>query len=338
MGPMPPSAAAELAVEGSTRLAAGLDDCEARIELGEWVTENLHNDEKLREARKIARALGGDVYPYFMRAVRLAAGTADVCTQGVKEYVQLIAMPFFYSGEPRPDGLRTTDWGGRQLVERYLESAMGLRMLSVRLAPFPVESVALAELTPAQQQRLLKDLLNYGESRVIAPPELTFDGEENGLIWAGIIRYRVDSYVEEFNRFKSGVKSEKIAKFRTFAARELARGLTPLALMPSVTVYPPSQFADGFPSYRLLQLSRVSRKLLERTPKAHALEYRLRAGRLTLRFHRGEMCAPEAAEFDCSDVKPSQVLDALRYLQKGAEVELREGPHTRVLTSPTPHA
>jgi hypothetical protein len=324
MRKMPASAAAELAVQGSERLAAGLDDCEARIELADWLGEHLQQEDVLRAAKLIARDAGVEALAYYNRALRLVAGTVEVTTEGVREYIVLVAMPLFFSGDPRPDGARTTEWGQRQIIERYLESTLGLRMLSVRLAAFPVEAVPLSQLTALQQQKLIMDLHKYGDSRLVAQPALHFDGDENGLIWPGIIRFRVDSYVEEFSRFREGITSPKIARFRTFAARELTRCLNALALNPQVTVYPAVQLADSFSSYRLLKLSRIARRVLQEKPDIRSIIYRFKGGRLTLWFLSDESTFEEVAEVDFSEDKPQPVYDALRYLQKKTGLHLQE--------------
>jgi hypothetical protein len=324
MGTIPIGAAAEFAVQGSERLAAGLDDCEPRIELADWISENIHNEETLRKVKLVLRDAGTDAMAYFARAVRLVAGTVEVKTGGVREYVVLVAMPMFFSGDPRPDGARTTDWRSRQLVERYFETTLGLRMLSVRLSTFPVEPVPLSQLSAMQQQEFLMDLHLYGESSLVPPAALTFDGGESGLIWPGIVKFRVDSYVDEFTRFREGISSPKIARFRTFAARELERGLAPLALNQKVTVYPPVQFADSFSSYRLLKLSRIARMILQEKPDIRMILYRFRGGRLTLWFVGEEGNFADITEVDFSEDKPGPVYDALRYLQKKTGVQLQE--------------
>jgi hypothetical protein len=324
MGKMHASAAAELAVQGAERLAAGLDDCEPRVELGDWISENMQNNAALRSARLIAREAGTPPLAYFMRAMRLTAGTIEVSTDGVREYVVLVAMPVFLSGDPRPNGARVTDWGARQLVERYLESSLHLRMLSVRLASFPVEAVPLAQLTAVQQKKLLNDLHRYGDSRLLSPAPLTFDGEESGLIWPGIIKFRVDAYVEEFSRFREGISSPGIARFRTFAEKELSSCLAPMALNARVTVYPPVQLADSFSSYRLLKLSRMARRVMQEKPRVRTVLYRFKSARLTLWFLGEEGIFEDVLEMDFSEDNPGPVYDALRYLQKSSGVHLEE--------------
>jgi hypothetical protein len=324
MDKLPASAAAEYAVQGSERLAAGLDDCEARMELSDWIDQNFTDDDAIRKGKLIARDAGLSPLAYFARAVRLTAGTIEVSTEGVREYVMLVSLPMFYSGKPRADGLRSTDWGSRQIVERYLESALKLRMLSFRLAPFPVDPVALGKLTAAEQRRFLQDLHHYGDSKLLPAPTLTFDGEENGLIWPGIIRFRVDSYTEEFTRFREGVASPNIARFRTFAARELNRCLVPMGFETSVSVYPPLQFADGFTSYRTVKLARVVRSVLRQKPNVKTVLFRSKGALLTLWFSNTDNCFEDAAEFDFTEDEPGAVYGALRYLQKSTGVDLVE--------------
>lgn len=324
MGKMPSSAAAELAVQATERLAVGLDDCEPRVELADWISENLQDEGALRAAKLSAKEAGAAAQAYFTRAVRFVAGTVEVTTDGVREYVVLFTMPIFIAGDPRPDGARSTDWGGRAMVERYLESALGLRMLSVRLSAFPVEPVPLSQLSAPQQQKFLMDLHMYGDSRLVSPPTLTFDGEETGLVWAGIVKFRVDSYVDEFNRFREGIASPKIARFRNFASRELARCLVPMAHNPVVVVYPPVQMANGFSSYRLLKLSRLVRRVVQEKPNVRSVVYRFKGGRLTLWFVGAEGAFEDVAEFDFTEDEPLPVYDALRYFQKKTGVELQE--------------
>lgn len=324
MDKLPASAAAEFAVEGSERLAAGLDDCEARIELSDWIDQNFTDEANLRKAKLLARDAGQGALAYYARAVRLAAGTIEVTTEGVREYVMLVGMPMFYSGKPRPDGLRSTDWGQRQIVERYLETALKLQMLSFRLAPFPVDPIALGKLTAAEQRRFLQDLHHYGDSKLLPAPALTFDGDESGLIWPGIIRFRVDAYTEGFTRFREGVASPNIVRFRKFAARELNRCLIPMGFESAVSVYPPVQFADTFSSYNVLKLARIARKVLREKTNVKTILYRFKGPLLTLWFSNTESCFEDAAEFNFAEDDLKQVYSALRYLQKSTGVELIE--------------
>lgn len=324
MEKMPASAAAELAVQGAERLDAGLDDCESRIELADWITENFQDEPLLRIAGLAARDGGAEALAYFKRAIRLVAGTIEVSTAGVREYIVLIAMPMFYSGDPRPDGARQTDWASRQLVERYLESALGLRMLSIRFSAFPVEVMPLSKLTAVQQQKFLMDLHHYGDSRLIPPPPLVFDGGEGGLIWPGIIKFRVDSYVKDFTLFREGISSPKINRFRSFAAREFTRCLAPLAANPKITVYPPIQLADSFSAYRLLKLSRIARKILHEKPDVRTILYRLKGGHLTLWFLGEDSYFEDVAEVDFTEDNPGPVHEALLSLQRKSGVRLEE--------------
>lgn len=324
MDKLPASAAAEFAVQGYENLASGLDDCEARIELSDWLDQNFNDEGNVRKAKLIARDAGQGPLAYFARAVRLSAGTIEVTTQGVREYVMLVGMPVFYSGKPRPDGLRSTDWGSRQIVERHLETTLKLRMLSVRLAPFPVDPIALGKLSASEQRRYLQDLHNYGDSKLLAAPMLTFDGDENGLIWPGIIRFRVDSYTKEFTRFREGVSSPNIARFRTFAAHEFNRCLVPMAAETTVSVYPPVQFADGFASYKVMKLTRVARRVLRQKPNVRSILYRFKGSLLTMWFSNAESCFEDAAEFDFTEDDLNTVYNALRYIQKSTGVELVE--------------
>lgn len=335
MGKMPPSAAAELAVQATELISNGQSDCEARVELAEWISENLDDEGALRQAKLSSKAAGAGALAYFSTAVRLVSGTLEISTEGVREYVVLFTMPIFISGDPRPDGARHTDWGGRAIVERYMESALGLRMLSVRLSAFPVEPVPLSQLSATQQKRFVMDLHTYGDSRLVAPAPLVFDGEETGLVWAGIVKFRVDSYVEEFTRFREGISSPKIAKFRSFASRELVRCLIPMATNPVVTVYPPIQMAYGFSRYRVIKLHRLARRVLEEKPHVRSLIYRLKSNFLTLWFIGPDGTFEDVAELDFTEDDPFRVYDALRYLQKKTGITLQEVHEMPVLPGQT---
>lgn len=324
MDKLPASAAAEFAVEGSQRLAHGLDDCEARLELSDWIEQNFSDDEALRKARALSRDAGLAALAYFARAVRLAAGTLEVTTSGVREYIMLIGMPVFYSGKHRADGLRTTTWGTRQIVERHLESSLKLRMLSFRLASAPVDPIALSKLTAAEQRRFLRDLYQYGDSKLVPTPTLSFDGSENGLIWPGIIRFRVDSYTDEFTRFRDGVGSPNIVRFREFAGRELNKCLIPMGAETKCSAFPPVQFAESFTSYRVLKLARTARKVLQEKPNVKTILYRFKGPLLTLWFQNTDSCFEDAAEFDFLETDLAPVYSALRYLQKSTNTALIE--------------
>lgn len=324
MDKLPPSAAAEYAVEGSERLAHGQDDCEARLELSDWIDQHFTDEQALRKAKLLARDAGQGPLAYFSRAVRLAAGTIEETTSGVREYVMLVGMPMFYSGKHRADGLRTTSWGQRSIVERYLETTLKLPMLSFRLAPYPVDPVVLSKLTAVEQRRFLQDLYAYGDSKLVPPPALSFDGEENGLIWPGVIRFRVAAYTEQFMRFRNGVSSPNIARFRQFAAKELNKCLIPMGAETAVSVYPPLQFAECFTSYRVLKLTRIVRQVLRQKPNVNTILYRFKGALLTLWFQNTESCFEDAAEFNFNEDDLAPAYEALRYVQKSGRVSLVE--------------
>jgi hypothetical protein len=197
-------------------------------------------------------------------------------------------------------------------------------MLSVRLAAFPVESVALSELSPTQQQKFIADLNRYGDSRMVPFAGVPLDGDESGYLWPGIIKFNVDQYTEDFQKFREMSASPKIEKFRTFASKELNKNFSDICANSKVVVYPAVSFADCFSTYRLLQMSRVCRKICFDNPKIHKIVFRFKAGMLTLWFLDENSYFVDSAEFRFSEDRTDPIISALRYLEKAMGVGLEE--------------
>lgn len=313
---LPPSGAAELAIQGAQRLETQQDDCEQRLALAEWVTDNLGSEAELNKARKIARAEPGNGFAYFNRAVRLVAGTMELSSSGANEYVILVAMPVFISGQAREGGTGVFEWGSRQGVERYFENLFGLSMLSLRLACFPVDVISMSKLSAVQQQKLMLDLQAYGDSKLLRQAPLPQEGAEVGRVWPGILRVRVDRYETDFPKFMASRNSPKAARFREYAHKEFSRDLVPACETASVTTYPLLQFADALAAYRQISLVRKTRAVLKEKPQISQALHRYRSGVLTLWFLGPDDTLEGLAETDFSEDAAANALGALNYLAK----------------------
>lgn len=314
------SAAVELAVAAAARLAQGLDDSEQRLELSEWVEMNLGKLGLLQRARRLALATDAAAYSYLVRVLRLVGSVQEVRTGDTKEVLCLVGIPLFLRGKPQEKLSRLPDWEVRQRIERRLEEVLKIRMLSVRLNRFPVESVPLGGFSPAHLQKLVLDLNEYGDSRLLDLPRMEMDADGFGLIWPGIVRFRAEAYEEEYAHFRKQIVSPCVKEFRDYASRELSEALQDYIPEVRAVVYPPVPHADALSTYRLLRLLRTVESMA--THELRSVIYRFKGGLLTLWLLGAEDVFLSVFEMDFSEDNPYAVQQTVNRLQRKLGIPL----------------
>ena len=274
------SAVVELAIRATEQLAAGQSEGITRLELMDWAEDNLEKDDTLSTVRRLALSVSLPAYAYLVRTIRLAASTLECAADGKQEILSTIALPLFLTEREKGKPARVPNWEVREQIERRLEDVMGLPPMSIRLNAFPVEPVALANLSASQQRQLLRDWQTYGDGRLLSLPSLEQDDPVPGLLWPGMVRFPRETYEEDVRHFRKKMSDACMQVFMRDASLMTTKALAEFGTGLSASVYPPSPLADCLTNYRLLKLSRSIRTMA--TPDLRGLLYRFQSGRLTL--------------------------------------------------------
>ncbi|MBC8737275.1 hypothetical protein F6X40_10690 [Paraburkholderia sp. UCT31] len=234
--------ASGLAQQAAESLAIGGDYSEPAAELAAWL-EDIVRARDGNALSAFTATLGGPGTPAYAFAWRQLRMICSVFFH--KHFTRvLFAIPTGFSS---PRELAFPYIECRREIEDSLQSALGLPYLTVRLSAYPCRLSAIEQLGPLELAGFGAELVDYGDSRKIAPSCIV--AGEDQLLWLGVYKVVDDSADAMFPAEAPARLSEWRRTAAAVLCAELFRGETP----GLVNLAPPLRLPDAMRATRLRQ-------------------------------------------------------------------------------------